>query len=161
MTNCFAFLTTHSTRRWINTFITFSNSPYICFPFQFSVLFSFSNFLKFFFETLFLNFRILTCFTSWSKFSFEFWSLSYHPRLFSLLLIVLLQLTSHLLPSLANVKSVYRLLGEVFYALWGVSECSYLTLLVCQISILTLQHHISLLLQSSCLSLLFYSFHLT
>ena len=75
--------------------ISVINSPYICFSFQFSTLFSFSDFLKSFFETLSRNFtiptclriptcfRFSTCLTPWSKCSSE--SLRYHPRLFSFL----------------------------------------------------------------------------
>ena len=76
------------------------NRPYICFSFQIS----FSDFLKSFFKTLSLNFRILAWFTPWSKFAFEF--LRYHPRLFFSLLIVLSHQSSSSLFS-TNVKSVY------------------------------------------------------
>ena len=57
-----------------------------------------------------------------------------------------------------KVKSVYITFWVDFFM---HCESSYLTLLVRQISIVALQHHISLLLQPRCLSLLFYSFHLT
>ena len=56
----------------VSSGISLINCSYNSLSFQFSTLFSLSDFFKSFLKILFLIFKILTWFTPWRKFSFEF-----------------------------------------------------------------------------------------
>ena len=135
--------------------ISLINFSYICFSFYFSTLFSFRDFFKVSLWDTVSELQIPNMLHTLKQIFVRILQVPWQIIFFICNCTFATHQSSSYLFS-TNVGSVYITfwVDRSLYALWKMSETFYLALLSRQLFIVTLQHHILILLQPSCFSLL-------